>query len=111
MKIMKSGNEKVRQEAGYDWVFKKGKKELFKKVKCVDSKVPKMGRTKGCGAELEISENDLKRLYWHGTHFRHDYAAFKCAYCGKMNFVKVTDEIWEKTKKKKALFDGFDDSI
>jgi len=112
MKVLKPGDESVILSANNGWYRKQGKRGMFKKFVCEDDKIPIMGRSKGCGAELEVSEKDLYHLYYYGTHVRHNYAAFKCAYCGKMNHAGgVPDEVWRKVKKKTAKFDGFDNRI
>ena len=90
-----------------------GDKYDFNIVKCADSEFAVMGREKGCGTKLEISENDLELLYWEGTFFAHYYAAFKCPICGKMNSTNGSrEETFERLKKKgNAKFDGNSDSI
>lgn len=69
----------------------------------------------GCGAVLSVNAKDPIMMWWHGTHFKHWYAAVRCPQCGKYNQVKLPDLLWEQfntTKNKKnATFDGFKDSI
>ncbi len=71
---------------------------------------------KGCGAVLVVNGQDLVMMYWHGTHFRHNYTAIKCSQCGKYNRVRdVPKPVWEKfnttENRENAIFDGFNDSI
>lgn len=70
----------------------------------------------GCGAVLAVTAQDLIMMYWHGTHFRHNYTAVRCPQCGKYNRVRdVPPLVWEKfntvKNREKAIFDGFSESI
>lgn len=69
----------------------------------------------GCGAVLSVTVKDLLMMYWHGTHFRHDYPAVRCPQCGKYNRAEVPDLVWERfntaKNRKKGIFDGFSESI
>jgi hypothetical protein len=72
--------------------------------------------SKGCGAVLEVTEEDLILMYWHGTHSAHHYSGMKCPQCGKYNAVEnLPDPIWNRlnTKKRRAksVFDGFSESL
>ena len=71
---------------------------------------------KGCGAVLQVTFEDLVMMYWHGTHFPHYYSAVKCPQCGKYNATKnLPNPLWvkfnTKARRRKAVFDGFSDSI
>lgn len=70
----------------------------------------------GCGAIFEIREEDLKILYWHGTHFRHYYTATECPCCLKYNRVfslpqNILRRVDTKENRKNAIFDGLSESI
>ncbi|MEK7561172.1 MAG: hypothetical protein AAB539_04445 [Patescibacteria group bacterium] len=69
----------------------------------------------GCGAVMSITAGDLVIMYWHGTHFRHDYPAVRCPQCGKYSRVKIPTLVWEKLNtvknRRKAIFDGFSEEI
>lgn len=112
MKIIKEGKEELKDKNNHGWKDKNEKMTKIVKCKTEKNNIPVLGVLEGCGAELEVEEKDLEHLYWHGTHFPHSYAAFKCAYCGKYNNVDgVPDKIWKNLKKKKAKFDGFSEEI
>ncbi len=71
---------------------------------------------RGCGAQMEFVERDLKLVWWHGTHFKHYYAAVKCPACGVFTATKEIPQIvWERINteknKREATFDGHNDSI
>ena len=68
----------------------------------------------GCGAVLSVAAKDLVMMYWHGTHSRHYYTAIKCPECEKYNRVDPPDPVLKQfntaTRRRKAIFDGFDES-
>lgn len=71
---------------------------------------------KGCGAELEISEEDLKSFHYYGTHFKHVYLSVKCPFCGLIiHNLKIPEYVIDRWNKKhpraKSEFDGFDDRV
>lgn len=115
MKIIKVGDKKLIARANDGWKKGTGKNEAFwfKKVRCVDEKkFAVCERKEGCGAEMEIRSDELELLYYFGTHFRHDYAAFKCPCCGKYSSAgNVPAEVWGRVSKRIGVFDGFDDRI
>jgi len=70
----------------------------------------------GCSAILAVTAEDLTMMYWHGTHFRHNYAAIMCPQCGKYNRVRdVPKPVWLKfntiENREGSIFDGFSESI
>ncbi|HEY4474914.1 MAG TPA: hypothetical protein VJC06_03265 [Candidatus Paceibacterota bacterium] len=70
----------------------------------------------GCGAVLSVTAKDLVMMYWHGTHFRHNYTAIRCPQCGKHNRIRdVPKLVWEKfnnvENRNKSISDGFSESI
>ncbi len=69
----------------------------------------------GCGAELEITAEDLILMYWKSPLHNKYYSAVKCPQCGKINSVgDIPGPIFEKLNtednRKNATFDGFSDS-
>jgi len=99
MKVIKSG----KVEKPENW-----------KAKVTCKKKDELDST-GCGAVLTVTAKDLVMMYWHGTHSCHYYTAVKCPQCGKYNRAKIPDSVWKEfntaTNRKKAIFDGFDESI
>lgn len=70
----------------------------------------------GCGAEVEIKFEDLFLMYWEGTNHKHYYHAWTCPACGKKNRYKalpkkVEHALYTKKNEKKAIFDGFSESL
>jgi hypothetical protein len=66
----------------------------------------------GCGAVMEVEEEDLILMYWEDGSSEHFYPAVRCPLCGKYNEAKdVTKSVFERMvdslKKGKALFDGY----
>lgn len=83
------------------------------KAKCKGDKTLK---TKGCKAELEISEEDLTLFHYFGTHFKHEYLSVECPMCGSIiQNLEIPEYVIKRWKKKhpraKSKFDGFDDTL
>lgn len=50
----------------------------------------------GCGAELQISFDDVVVGYGYGTHFYHDWPYVQCPLCLRMiNIPDIPDPIWD----------------
>lgn len=70
-------------------------------------------KCKKCQARFSVAAPNLRHYHWFGTHFRHDYAGFKCTLCGAIDQVKdVPAPIKERVLAEyKSVFDGDDHSI
>jgi hypothetical protein len=84
--------------------------------KCIgNSSRGQNGTSRGCGAELKVTENDLVTRHDFGTHFRHDYLALKCPLCGEFSSVRkdeVPARVFEnRHDPNNSTFDGEDYSI
>ena len=65
----------------------------------------------GCGAVMEVEEEDLTLMYWEDGSSEHFYPAVRCPLCGKYNEAKdvpksVFERMIDSLKKGKAVFDG-----
>ncbi|QQR77726.1 MAG: hypothetical protein IPJ67_01080 [Candidatus Moraniibacteriota bacterium] len=84
--------------------------EWSTQIKCIGSG---SDESKGCGAILKVTKDDVVLMKWYGTHFKHHYPATQCPRCLKYTYIKeLPDTIWKPLLKKgKAIFDGVDDRI
>ena len=65
----------------------------------------------GCGAVMEVEEEDLILMYWEDGSSEHFYPAVRCPLCGKYNEAKgvpesVCERMVDSLKKGKTVFDG-----
>jgi hypothetical protein len=85
------------------------------KLECFCTSMPnKTNKPKGCNAKLLVGEDDLVCRHWFGTHFRHEYVAFKCPQCDAYTQVvskNFPNKLKEEILKRESSFDGFDDRI